>query len=52
MLTFENLRIAIIKKGTTFRALVKKDGRSYQYLHKECSDGNQEILKKMFSLLE
>lgn len=52
MLTFEKLKIAIIKKRTTFRALVEADGRSYQYLHKECSEGNQEILKKMFLLLE
>lgn len=51
MFTFENLKIELIKKNLKFSELVKKDGRSYQYLHKECSNGNQKVLAKLFSLL-
>lgn len=51
MLYFENLKIEIIKNKTTFKALVDKDGRSYQYLHKECSKENQKVLAKLLTLL-
>lgn len=51
MLTFENLKIELIKRNLKFSELVKKDGRSYQYLHKECSNGNQKVLSKLFGIL-
>lgn len=52
MLTFENLKIELIKKKIKFIDLVKIDGRSYQYLHKECSNDNKKVLSRLFELLE
>lgn len=52
MLTFEELKIELIKRKIKFSELVRKDGRSYQYLHKECSNENQKVLIRLYSLLE
>lgn len=52
MFTFENLKIELIKRKIKFSELVRKDGRSYQYLHKECSNENQKVLLKLNSLLK
>ena len=50
-MTFENLKILLIYNKVTFKDLVTKDGRSYQYLHKECSCNNQRVLTKLLDLL-
>lgn len=50
-MTFENLKILLIQNKMTFKELVLKDGRSYQYLHKECSNNNEKVLTKLFNLL-
>ena len=50
-MTFENLKILLIYNQMTFKSLVLKDGRSYQYLHKECSCNNQRVLAKLLNLL-
>lgn len=49
---FKELKIELIKKNKTFIELVRIDGRSWQYLHKECSKGNKKILEKMFEILK
>lgn len=52
MLTFEKLKIQLIIKKIKFSDLVKLDGRSYQYLHKECSAENQKVLLKLKKILD
>lgn len=49
-MTFEDLKIFLIKKKITFRNIVSIDGRSYQYLHKECTKNNQKVLIKLFEI--
>ncbi|MGL5595865.1 hypothetical protein [Cetobacterium sp.] len=51
-MTFQNLKLELIKKNKKFIDLVRVDGRSWQYLHKSCSEGNKKVLSKMFELLE
>lgn len=51
MKTFKELKIELIKKNITFVTLVRLDGRSYQYLHKECKCNNQKVLEKLFCIL-
>lgn len=52
MKEFKELKKKLIDSGITFRELVNKDGRSYQHLHKQCTDGNKKILKEMFIILK
>ncbi|MBC2855464.1 hypothetical protein H3N56_03010 [Cetobacterium sp. 2A] len=51
-MNFKNLKLELIKKNKKFKDLVEADGRSRQYLHKSCSEGNGKILKQMFQLLK
>lgn len=51
-MTFQKLKIELIKRKIKFIELVKIDGRSYQYLHRECSSNNKKVLKSLFELLE
>ncbi|MBR8748717.1 hypothetical protein IX317_000376 [Fusobacterium sp. DD29] len=49
---FEDLKIELIKKRLKFIDLVRADGRSYQYLHRECSSENEKVLNELFKLLK
>lgn len=51
-MTFQELKIELIKRKRKFIGLVKIDGRSYQYLHRECSNNNEKVLKSLFEILE
>ncbi|AKC57604.1 hypothetical protein FSDG_01566 [Fusobacterium animalis 7_1] len=51
MKTLIELKKRIIDKNTSFTFLAKKDGRSRQYLYKECKKGNQKVLEDLYKIL-
>ncbi|WP_314347053.1 hypothetical protein [Fusobacterium massiliense] len=51
MLSFIELKKMMIDKNVSFTCLAKKDGRSRQYLYKECKKKNQKILNKLYKIL-
>lgn len=51
-MTFIELKIKMIKKKIKFIDLVKLDGRSYQYLHRECKSENAKVIDKLNDILE
>ncbi|MCF2611614.1 hypothetical protein [Fusobacterium perfoetens] len=51
-MTFQDLKIELIKRKCKFIKLVKLDGRSYQYLHRECSNNNKKVIETLFKILE
>lgn len=51
-MNFKELKIELIKKNRKFIELVKLDGRSYQYLHKECSRNNEKVIENLFRILK
>lgn len=48
---FIDLKIELLKKDLKFVDLVRADGRSYQYLHRECSAENVKVIDELFKLL-
>jgi len=52
MKDLNTLKKKLIDYNITFRDLVKYDGRSYQHLHQQSSEGNEKILNKMFEIAE
>lgn len=48
---FKELKIKLIEKNLKFIDLVKIDGRSYQYLHKNCRENNKKVLKQLYEIL-
>lgn len=51
-MSFKELKIELIKKNKTFMDLVRLDGRSWQYLHKSCSQENKKVLNEMYKILK
>lgn len=51
MLSFIELKKMMIDKNVSFTFLAKKDGRSRQYLYKECKKKNQKILNELYKIL-
>ncbi len=51
MLSFKELKKLMIDKNITFKKVIEKDGRSRQYLTKECNAGNQKVLQKLFDIV-
>ncbi|MGL4802415.1 MAG: hypothetical protein ACRC18_09125 [Cetobacterium sp.] len=49
---FKHLKIELIKRNKTFIELARKDGRSRQYLHRECSKKNEKVIKELFEILK
>lgn len=51
MISFIELKKMMIDKNVSFTFLAKKDGRSRQYLYKECKKKNQKILNELYKTL-
>lgn len=51
MKSFIELKKRMIDKNVSFTFLAKKDGRSRQYLYKECKKGNQKVLDDLYKIL-
>lgn len=51
MKTFINLKKRMLDKNISFTLLAKKDGRSRQYLYKECKKENQKVLDELYKIL-
>ncbi|WP_199502194.1 hypothetical protein [Fusobacterium pseudoperiodonticum] len=51
MKTFIDLKKRMLDKNISFTLLAKKDGRSRQYLYKECKKENQKVLDELYKIL-
>lgn len=51
MKSFIELKKRMIDKNISFTVLAKKDGRSRQYLYRECKKENQKVLDELYKLL-
>lgn len=51
MKTFIDLKKRMLDKNISFTLLAKKDGRSRQYLYKECKKENQKVLDELYEIL-
>jgi hypothetical protein len=51
MKSFKELKKKLIDKNVSFTFLAKKDGRSRQYLYRECKIGNQKVLDDLYKIL-
>lgn len=51
MFTFIDLKKLLIDKRITFTKLAKLDGRSRQYLFKECKAENKKVLLELYEIL-
>lgn len=51
MKSFIELKKRMLDKNISFTLLAKKDGRSRQYLYKECKKENQKILDELYKIL-
>lgn len=49
---FKDLKLELINKNKKFIDLVRIDGRSWQYLHKACSEGNENVLNHLMNILK
>nr|DAR94735.1 MAG TPA: repressor protein C2 [Caudoviricetes sp.] len=51
MKSFIELKKRMIDKNISFTVLARKDGRSRQYLYRECKIGNQKVLDDLYKIL-
>jgi len=51
MKSFIELKKRMIDKNISFTVLANKDGRSRQYLYRECKKGNQKVLEKLYKIV-
>lgn len=51
MKSFIELKKRMIDKNVSFTILARKDGRSRQYLYRECKKENQKVLDELYKLL-
>lgn len=51
MKTFIDLKKRMLDKNISFTLLAKKDGRSRQYLYRECKKENQKVLDELYKIL-
>lgn len=51
MKSFKELKKRMIDKNVSFTLLARKDGRSRQYLYRECKRENQKVLDELYRLL-
>lgn len=51
MKSFIELKKRMLDKNISFTLLAKKDGRSRQYLYKECKKENQKVLNELYKIL-
>lgn len=51
MKSFIELKKIMLDKNISFTLLAKKDGRSRQYLYKECKKENQKVLDELYKIL-
>ncbi len=51
MKSFIELKKRMLDKNISFTLLAKKDGRSRQYLYKECKKENQKVLDELYKIL-
>lgn len=52
MLNFKIIKKLIIDKNTTLEEILKIDGRSRQYITRECKAGNQKVLREIYYILK
>lgn len=51
MKSFIELKKRMLDKNISFTVLARKDGRSRQFLYRECKKENQKVLDELYKLL-
>lgn len=51
-MTYKDLKIKLATNDITFTQLVKADGRSYSYLHREATRNNQKVLEHLSLMID
>ncbi|WP_294066059.1 hypothetical protein [uncultured Fusobacterium sp.] len=51
-MNYKDLKLKLTINDLKFNDLVKADGRSYQYLWRECKAGNQKVLNHLETLIK